>query len=635
MEHRKACEMSRQELERDAELLHMILEALPVNLFVKDTNCIYQVTSRVCDVVNGVERGQLAGKTDFDLQKSAEIAQSFYDDDQSIMKSKTGSRMLSPTLCGNAIKYYDIYKEPLIDENQQVRGIMGLVIDPGDSAHLSERAENGLNQNDEAFLNVDSFIFDFDLENDRLLLLKELERFSNLTAYAGKSGNEFINSGCIPKRFIPLIHEQIALIKSGSKQTVCLIQVTDREGTLRSCSLRLTTVLDPELKPVRAIGMLTEIPPENYQAEDIQLSYDNMQHQLHKIAAERFEAVLYLFAAYDHYQMISSSYPEISKSGNIRDLLSLIKLRIHPDDQQGFADLMQQCFSGKINWDSMELRMRKQDTYRWKELHLHAITGPDGHSTNYVATVSDIDDMVQIRNQKEIRQVNNQVIDVLSSLVESRDLESGNHIHRIKRVTEIFLKEIQRSYPEYDLDDEQIEIIVSASSMHDIGKIAIPDMVLLKPGKLTADEFELMKTHTTRGAEIINSASTIQDKRYYQYCYDICLHHHERYDGRGYPEQLSGDDISIAAQVVSIADVYDALVSKRCYKDAYSEEETIRMILEGECGCFNPKLLDCLQKSREKLKALYRQTMIKASNVPIPFPDKTDNSSPPAPSLRP
>lgn len=615
MKHKSIKEMSRQELEQDVQLLYMILEALPVNLFVKDTDCIYRVTSRICDLANGVERGQLIGKSDFDLQNSVEIAQSFYDDDQAIMQSKTGSRMLSPTLCGNAIKYYDIYKEPLLDEEQQVKGIMGLVIDPGDSQRLSERSENGLNKNTGAFLDVDSFIFDFDLTNDRLLLLKDLERFANLTAFAGKSGMDFLNSDCIPKRCIPLLREQLALIRTGAKQTVSLIYVADRTGTPRPCSLRLTTVFDPDMKPARAIGVLTEISPDNYQTEDIQLSFDNMQHQLHKIAAERFEAVLYLFSAYDRYQIISNSYPEIPKSGHISDLLSQLELRIHPDDHAGFQALMQQCFSHENDCRSMELRMREEENYRWKELHLHAITGPDGSTINFIITVSDIDDMVHVRNQKEIRQVNNQVIDVLSSLVESRDLESGNHIHRIKNVTEILLKEVQRSYPEYGLDDEQIEIIVAASSMHDIGKIAIPDMVLLKPGKLTEDEFELMKTHTTRGAEIINSASMIQDKRYYQYCYDICLHHHERFDGRGYPEHLSGDDISIAAQVVSVADVYDALVSKRCYKDAYSEEDTVRMILDGECGCFNPKLLDCLQKSRKKLKTLYQQTLTSASDL--------------------
>lgn len=615
MKHKSIAEMSRQELEQDAQLLYMILEALPVNLFVKDTDCKYRVTSRMCDLANGVERGQLIGKSDFDLQKSAEIAQSFYDDDQAIMQSKTGSRMLSPTLCGNTIKYYDIYKEPLLDEEQQVRGIMGLVIDPGDSQRLSERTENGLNKNTEAFFNVDSLIFDFDLMNGRLLSLKGLERFANLGAFDGKSGTDFLNSGCIPKRYAPLLREQLANIRSGAKQTASLIDVTDRDGELRPCSLRLTTVFDPDMKPIRAIGILTEISPDNYQAEDIQLSFDNMQHQLHKIAAGRFEAVLYLFSAYDCYQMVSGSYQEIPRKGRISDLLSQLTLRLHPDDQHGFRTLMQQRFSHESDCLSMELRMREDENYRWKELHLHAITGPDGSTVNLVITVSDIDDMVHVRNQKEIRQVNNQVIDVLSSLVESRDLESGNHIHRIKKVTEILLKEVQRSYPEYGLDEEQIEIIVSASSMHDIGKIAIPDMILLKPGKLTEDEFELMKTHTTRGAEIINSASMIQDKRYYQCCYDICLHHHERFDGRGYPEHLSGDDISIAAQVVSVADVYDALVSKRCYKDAYSEDETVRMILNGECGCFNPKLLNCLQKSREKLKALYGQTVTSASDL--------------------
>jgi putative two-component system response regulator len=141
--------------------------------------------------------------------------------------------------------------------------------------------------------------------------------------------------------------------------------------------------------------------------------------------------------------------------------------------------------------------------------------------------------------------------------------------------------------------------------MHDIGKIAIPDSILLKPGRLTTEEFEIMKEHTIRGCKIINSASVIQDEEYYMYCYDICRHHHERYDGNGYPDGLKGEEISIVAQVVSVVDVYDALISRRCYKEAYDEEKVFEMILNGECGVFNPKLIECLKEVRTKLKRLY------------------------------
>ena len=132
--------------------------------------------------------------------------------------------------------------------------------------------------------------------------------------------------------------------------------------------------------------------------------------------------------------------------------------------------------------------------------------------------------------------------------------------------------------------------------MHDIGKIAIPDSVLLKPGKLTPEEFEIMKTHTIRGCEILQSLDYTQDEEYYNYCYDICRHHHERWDGNGYPDHLVGEQISIPAQVVSLADVYEALISERVYKPAYTHEEAIQMIAGGECGIFNPQLLKDVYK---------------------------------------
>jgi putative two-component system response regulator len=144
--------------------------------------------------------------------------------------------------------------------------------------------------------------------------------------------------------------------------------------------------------------------------------------------------------------------------------------------------------------------------------------------------------------------------------------------------------------------------------MHDIGKIAIPDSVLLKPGRLTDEEFDLMKTHSMKGCEILESIDYTQDPQYYKYCYEICRWHHERWDGKGYPDRLKGDEIPIWAQVTSIADVYDALTSKRVYKDAYTHDEAIRMILDGECGQFNPKLIEALLRVKDRLEELLLKT---------------------------
>ena len=172
----------------------------------------------------------------------------------------------------------------------------------------------------------------------------------------------------------------------------------------------------------------------------------------------------------------------------------------------------------------------------------------------------------QLRESREkLERSNEFLINALSSVVEFRSLESGEHIQRVKYFTKLFLKYIMKIYPEYNITKEQATLIVNASALHDIGKIAIPDSILLKPGRLNEEEFAEMKKHTIYGCELLEKFKQ-EDNEFYQYCYDICRYHHERYDGNGYPDQLKGDEIPIWAQIVSVVDVYDALVSKRVYK---------------------------------------------------------------------
>ena len=196
---------------------------------------------------------------------------------------------------------------------------------------------------------------------------------------------------------------------------------------------------------------------------------------------------------------------------------------------------------------------------------------------------------------------NNLMIDILSHIVEFRNGESGLHIQHIHAAVELLLRQLVTQTDKYPLTEYDISLISTASALHDIGKINIPDSILNKPGKLTREEFEVMKTHTTIGASILKSFAFHQDEPLIRVAYDICRWHHERYDGSGYPDGLCGDEIPITAQVVALADVYDALTSKRCYKRAYSQEEAIRMILNGECGRFNPLLLDCLLAIKDQL----------------------------------
>lgn len=207
----------------------------------------------------------------------------------------------------------------------------------------------------------------------------------------------------------------------------------------------------------------------------------------------------------------------------------------------------------------------------------------------------------ELRESKEkLERSNEFLVNALSSVVEFRSLESGEHIQRVKHLTKIMLKYVRKFYPQYQLTKEQVGLIVNASGLHDLGKVAIPDSILLKPGKLTAEEFEEMKKHTIYGCELLEQFKQ-EETEFYRYCYDICRYHHERYDGRGYPDHLKGDEIPIWAQVVSIIDVYDALVSKRVYKEAYAEDEAARMIRDGECGTFSPVMLDCFRMAKYEL----------------------------------
>lgn len=219
---------------------------------------------------------------------------------------------------------------------------------------------------------------------------------------------------------------------------------------------------------------------------------------------------------------------------------------------------------------------------------------------------------VKLRNKNQILQqqaeklknINEEIIEVLGTIVESRNLESGEHVKRVKGFSRILANCMMNNYPEYGLTPEIVEMISAASALHDIGKIAIPDNILLKPGKLTKEEFEQMKLHSVKGYDILQNMSGIWDEDYNRLSCEICRYHHERYDGRGYPDGLKGDEIPISAQIVSLADVYDALVRDRVYKKAFSKQKAYEMITAGECGVFSPKLMDCFEKSKAEFEKL-------------------------------
>jgi len=205
---------------------------------------------------------------------------------------------------------------------------------------------------------------------------------------------------------------------------------------------------------------------------------------------------------------------------------------------------------------------------------------------------------------RELQRTNDEIIEMLGDVVELRNEESGQHIQRVKAFTRVLAKQVKETLPEYGLTDDDVDLITSASALHDVGKIMIPDAILLKPGRLTAEEFAVMKTHSEKGCLVLKHAPKSWSARYLNIGLEICRHHHEKWDGRGYPDGLKGDEIPISAQIVSVADCFDALTQERVYKPAFSVDKAYSMILGGECGAFSEKLMECFRASRELFEEL-------------------------------
>ena len=208
----------------------------------------------------------------------------------------------------------------------------------------------------------------------------------------------------------------------------------------------------------------------------------------------------------------------------------------------------------------------------------------------------------------EKEKVSNTMISILSHIVEFRNNESGLHVVHIRTITELLLRRLRKKTDRYPLTEADISLISTASALYDIGKINIPEQILNKPGRLTKEEFDIIKTHSAVGEHMLRQIPFNQNEPLVKVAREICRWHHERWDGRGYPDGLKGDEIPISAQVVSLADVYDALTSERCYKAAFDHETALNMIVNGECGAFNPLLLECLMDGADQIKQAMQET---------------------------
>ena len=292
---------------------------------------------------------------------------------------------------------------------------------------------------------------------------------------------------------------------------------------------------------------------------------------------------------------------------------SLMLLDIMMPEMDGFEVL---AYMNKCHWDNLAVIMISAEdspSYIKKAYDLGAFEYISRPFDPAVVHHRVSNTMLMYAKQRQLEDIvveqiyeqeknNKLMISILSHIVEFRNGESGLHILHVNKITEILLKHLIQQTDRYPLSQSDIDLICTASSLHDIGKISIPDEILNKPGRLTAEEFEMIKTHSAIGAKMLQELPPEQqDAPLVKVAFEICRWHHERYDGRGYPDGLKEDEIPISAQVVALADVYDALTSERCYKKSFSHDEALKMILEGQCGTFNPLLLQCLQETADTL----------------------------------
>ncbi len=293
-----------------------------------------------------------------------------------------------------------------------------------------------------------------------------------------------------------------------------------------------------------------------------------------------------------------------------------LKNRIHPLDMDNFTAKYIYLTSESAyekSRDEVYFDVRIRDgfgpEYHWYTLLIKPI---EGDKTRMICMAKCVDELKKqeelerrFSEQIKYKKFSEKIIDSLGVLVEFRDGDSGAHIMRTRQLTSIMLNYIKNNVALYRLTADEIEKIATASAMHDVGKISIPDAILNKPARLTAEEFSVMKTHSMKGYDILKKLDLGQDEEFNRYCLEICRWHHERYDGNGYPDRLVGDEIPIWSQIVGLVDVYDALVSPRVYKNAYTHEEALDMIIGGECGSFNPDLLAGLRECADQLRACY------------------------------
>lgn len=318
-----------------------------------------------------------------------------------------------------------------------------------------------------------------------------------------------------------------------------------------------------------------------------------------------------------------SLYHILEKDASLPASIELFISSVHPDDVSMVVQLYEQMFEKSEPWTTRYRLLMRDGRMKWVHLRCNPVIDRSGRITQCYGTIQDITEMKQAEEEleeysrhleikveekvKEISASQMATIYALVKLSESRDDDTGVHIERTAGFCRL-LAEQARSIPRYAalMDDTFIETIFKASPLHDIGKVGIPDRILLKPGKLTGEEFEIMKTHVRIGYETLAKVGAqYQQKTFIKMGLDIVLYHHEKWNGSGYQAGLSGEQIPLSARIMAVADVYDALRSKRVYKEAFSHEKSVEIIAEGRGSHFDPLLIDLFLEHHEAFQSLY------------------------------
>lgn len=363
------------------------------------------------------------------------------------------------------------------------------------------------------------------------------------------------------------------------------------------------------------VGIIENIEKE----KELEFINQNLQEQISFVIRDSYKRIYMVDMLADTCTIMHMDSERQKKPihCNFTKLMNLyLKNRIHPLDLDNFRAKYVYLTSDAAfekNRDEIYFDARIRDgfgpEYHWYNLLIKPIEGNRPRIICMAKCVDEIKKQEELERrfseQLKYKKFSEKIIDSLGVLVEFRDGDSGAHIMRTRQLTSIMLNYIKNNVAWYRLSAEEIEKISTASAMHDVGKISIPDAILNKPARLTAEEFSVMKTHSEKGYNILKKLDLGQDEEFNRYCLEICRWHHERYDGNGYPDKLVGDEIPIWSQIVGLVDVYDALVSPRVYKSAYSHEEALDMIIGGECGSFNPDLLAGLRECAPQLRACY------------------------------